>query len=191
MATKPEQEEVNISAGYGLPLTPVEDALLTEYFEQEEWGSARRLIQQALVTAPNNHWLLTRLSTTYYEQHDYERAEEYARNALRVAPRCPLARWDCAGALDMLGREQDAIEIWKELVAQDVQELAYDECGEGLRWAQSLVNDSRYRIGLSYLSLGNTRQARKYLMDHLRNRKRGLPSLYRLAEVKRRIDALR
>ena len=38
--------------------------------EQEKWTDARQAIQEELKAAPDNHWLLTRLSTTYYEQGD-------------------------------------------------------------------------------------------------------------------------
>ena len=64
------------------------------------------------------------------------------------------------------------------------QRIAADECGEGPRWAESLVNDSRYRAALSSFDLGRNEDALRLLHEHLAHRKPGLPSLYALREVR-------
>ena len=57
----------------------------------EDWTGARRAIRLRLRHAPDDHWLLSRLALTYYEQRKYKKALEIERQALRLAPRCPLA----------------------------------------------------------------------------------------------------
>src|SRR5215469_7498410 len=46
--------------------------------DAEEWPAARRAIRADLKSDPENHWLLTRLGLTYYEEKDYGRALECA-----------------------------------------------------------------------------------------------------------------
>ena len=84
----------------------------------------------------------------------------------------------------MTGREQAAVAVWLGLIERGAVRIASDECGEGLRWAESLVNDSRYRAALSSFDLGNNEEALLLLREHLAHRKPGLPSLYSLREVR-------
>jgi len=79
----------------------------------------------------DDHWLLTRLGLTYYEEHNYKKALFYETQALRLAPKCPLVLWDYAGTLEMLGRDKEAIAIYRKLVKRGVDKIAYGECGEG------------------------------------------------------------
>ena len=71
--------------------------------EAEDWPAARRAIRAELRSDPENHWLLTRLGLTYYEEKDYKQALEWSRRAVGEAPNCPLVLWDYAGTLQMLG----------------------------------------------------------------------------------------
>lgn len=156
-----------------------------KFFIKEQWEKARNVITKALKQEPDDHWLVTRLATTYYEERNYEKSLELNLRALKLNPRCPLVLWDYAGTLDMLKDYKRAISIWKKLISRDVEKLAYGECGEGLRWARSLINDCRYRIGLAYKRLGKTNVAKRYLNSHIENRSPGIPSIYPLQKVKK------
>jgi len=68
----------------------------------EEWRAARKKIRLALQKKPDDHWLLTRLSLTYYEERNYRMALSYNTKAMKHAPTCPLVLWDYAGSLSML-----------------------------------------------------------------------------------------
>ena len=75
----------------------------------DDWKGARRVITTALQREPNSHWLLSRLALTYYEEFEYERALALERQALELAPNCPLALWGYAGSLEMLDRPREAL----------------------------------------------------------------------------------
>jgi len=153
---------------------------------KESWKQARKVIRIELAKDPKSHWLLTRLSATYYEERRYKLALKCVKKARLIAPECPLVIWDYAGSLDMLGREEAAITIWKKLISRGERSIAFDECGEGLRWARSLINDCYYRIGNSYREIGNERLARSFIRKHLRGRKPRLPSLYEAKKIRRK-----
>jgi tetratricopeptide (TPR) repeat protein len=157
--------------------------------EKDDWPLAQRLLACALESEPDDHWLLTRMSTVHYERRDYQGALAWSRKALAVAPECPLVLWDYGGALDMAGQERRAIQIWKKLLARGALRIANSECGEGKRWAEALLNDCRYRLGLAYLDLGQHANALRYLRAHLAHRRPGQPSLYTLREVRTAIRA--
>jgi tetratricopeptide (TPR) repeat protein len=161
---------------------------IEKYILQEDWQKARSLILKDLNKTPEDHWLLTRLSTTYYEEHKYKKALKIVEKALKYAPKCPLVLWDYAGTLDMVGQHREAIKIWKKLLMIGTDKIAYDECGEGLRWARSLLNDSRYRIGLSYRKMGMLKKASNYIYAHITHRAPGIPSIYLLSAAKRELN---
>ncbi len=158
------------------------------YFEaKEDLDGQKSVLKRLLNREPDHHLWLTILSSVYYELRDYKTALKYSIQALKIEPHCPLVLWDYAGALDMLGREKEAIKIWKRLLARGEENIAYGVCGEGLRWSRSLLNDCRYRIAVAYLRLGKEKLASRYFSAHLENRKRGLYSLYSKKELLKRM----
>ncbi|MEX2173015.1 MAG: hypothetical protein WD872_01550 [Pirellulaceae bacterium] len=156
----------------------------------EDWKAARKHILRALQDDPQDHWLLTNLATTYYEERDYRAALDWSRKALILAPQCPIVLWDYAGSLDMLGREKEAIEVWRGLIDWGAAAIAADECGEGIRAARSLVNDCRYRIGCAQVDLGHREAATEMFEQYVANRGRSTPSIYSLDDVHARLAQL-
>jgi tetratricopeptide (TPR) repeat protein len=159
-------------------------------FRKGEWRQARLQISRGLRKSSDDHWLLTRLAMTYYEERRYSKALEITEKALGLAPSCPLVLWDYACSLDMTGNQEKAIAVWKGLLRRGLAGIAYGDHGEGIRWARSLLNDCRYRIALSYRKQGNLDAARRYLRRHIAERSRRTPSIYSSAEVKREAGRL-
>jgi tetratricopeptide (TPR) repeat protein len=152
---------------------------------EEKWVEARVLLLERSKQKPDSHWLLAQLAEGYYEERNYSQALNYSEQALQIAPHCPLVLWDYAGALDMLKRDEEAIQIYKKLIHRGVNRIAYGECSEGLLWARGVANDCHYRLGLLCARQSDFQAAGKYLKAHIRNRGRKCPSIYNLREVKK------
>lgn len=167
-----------------------EQKLHDELYDQENWSEMRTLLRSVLKEEPDCHWLLTRISMTYYEEYEYAMALEFAKKALQLEPRCPLALWDCAGALDMLDRQQEAIRIWQAILNVGEDELAHGDCAEGVGRARSLMNDCRYRIGKAHGDLRETGLAIHWMRSHLANRRAGQECIYSKREVERELREL-
>jgi tetratricopeptide (TPR) repeat protein len=157
----------------------------------DEYQKARKLIQLALKKNPDDHWLLSRLALTYYEQFKYDKAYSIELRALSFAPKCPMVLWGAAGSLHMLGRQNEAILIYKRLVKRGVKSLAFGECGEGIGKARGLIADCLYRLALCYELLGNKVAAAKYYQQHLDQRGPGCHSIYSIREVRKEYRNLR
>jgi hypothetical protein len=151
---------------------------------RRDWKEARRLVRAALRRQPDSHWLLTRLSLTYYAELDYERALAIGQQAHAIAPRCPLVLWDLAGTLDMLGRHREAIAIFHRLIRRGVAPLASGECGEGVARARGLVTDCWYRLGRCHRKLDRRAQAVRCFRHHLAWRGPGCRSIYSMQQVR-------
>ena len=76
-------------------------------FARREWGEARRLLEKEREKSPDNHWVLTQLGVTFYEQHRYEEALAWLLASLKIVPDCPLTLWNLAGTLDAVVERVD------------------------------------------------------------------------------------
>jgi tetratricopeptide (TPR) repeat protein len=156
----------------------------------EDWPAARRAVRAKLKSSPNDHWLLTRLGLTYYEERRYKQALKYELRALAEAPNCPLALWDYAGSLEMLGQTEAALKVYSLLVRRGVQRTAFGDCGEGLAWARGLIADCHYRMAHCYAALQRPKMAIKSLKRHIGLRGPGCRSIYSLARVRKELGNL-
>jgi len=163
---------------------------IEEAIGRDDWDRARLLIRQWLRREPNDHWLLTRLGLTYYEQKQYKRALHYELKALQIEPYCPLVVWDYAGTLDMLGRKKEALSVYRWLTSWGEERVAHGRCGEGIQAARSLIADCFYRIGTILEEQGQRKRAIAAFREHLSRRTRGTRSIYPLSKVKRRYAKL-
>jgi tetratricopeptide (TPR) repeat protein len=156
---------------------------IEKLIKEERWTEARTLIRQRLKAEPQHHWLLTRLSVTYYEQRRYTLALKYAMQAFEQVPSCPLVLWDYAGALQILGRHAEALDLYARLVTRGVKRLAVGDCGEGKAWARGLVSDAHYRASLSLKALGNEEASVSAFEACLDLRGPGCRSIYLLKDL--------
>ena len=145
--------------------------------------SEQIMLRQQLKAEPHHHWILTRLSSVYYEQRRYALALKYAEKAFAEGPSCPLVLWDYAGALQMLGRHNEALDLYARIVTRGVDRIANGECGEGRAWARGLLSDSHYRASLSLKAIGNERASSSAFEQCLDLRGPGCRSIYRLNEL--------
>jgi len=89
----------------------------------------------------------------------------------------------------MLGRESEAVTLYRCLVSWGEEYLAYGECGEGIRAARSLIADCHYRIAHIWEEKGQRKKALAAYAEHL-SRRRGVRSIYPFRDVKARYERL-
>jgi tetratricopeptide (TPR) repeat protein len=143
-------------------------AKINQLFDEENWSRARVLILKELGNQPSDHWLLDRLSVTFYEEKNYKKALELIKQAYELAPNCPLALWDYAGTNDALGKSNAAIKLYKKILNMRAEGPEHDECWEGQDWFASLVLDAHFRLGVCYQKLSKFELARSFLTDFVR-----------------------
>jgi tetratricopeptide (TPR) repeat protein len=164
---------------------------IEKLIDHDDWPNARKAILVALKQFPDDHWLLTRLGLTYYEQRNYKKALEIEEKAYEMSPNCPLVLWDYAGSLQMLGCHEDAIKLYRRIISRDVERVAYGECGEGKAWARGLIADCHYRLSHSYRDLGKEKMSLNEFEKHLDLRGPGCRSIYLLKELNSEYQALK
>jgi tetratricopeptide (TPR) repeat protein len=140
-------------------------------------------LRRRLKREPNHHWFLTRLSSVLYERRRYASALKYAEKAFAEAPTCPLVLWDYAGALQMLGRHGEALDLYARIVTRGVRRIATGVCGEGKGWARGLVADAHYRASISLGAIGDREASLSAFDQCLDERGPGCYSIYQLDEL--------
>jgi tetratricopeptide (TPR) repeat protein len=153
----------------------------------EQWQKAQKAIQKQLANAPDNHWLWSRLSCVQYEQCDYQGALDAAHRALAIIPDCPLALWDQANALDMLGRTKEAGRVYSRLLRRGFQQIKEpdedaEECWEGEQWTWALVVDCIFRIADCLAKTGAPEEAVVLYQSFLFFLRHGVQGIYTIED---------
>ena len=165
--------------------------LIEENINASNYKEARQLILKTLLGYPKDSWLLDRLSLCYYQEDDYNSALVYAEQALLIDPDDPLILWDHGAALEMLARYDEAIISYERILDMDIEYIAYGDYGEGLRWAKSLYNDTRFAIALCFKEIGEFEKAISFMETHIANRQRGMPSVCSIRKVRNSFEKLK
>ncbi len=76
------------------------------------------------------------------------------------------------------------------MLNKKVDKIAYSKCGEGKKFAKSLINDIHFRLGDVYIQLNDKKKALESYKKHLNNRKHGIYSNITKQEVKKEIHLL-
>jgi tetratricopeptide (TPR) repeat protein len=163
-------------------------------FEQGEWVPARALLEKELHKPgnENDHWLLTRIGTTFYEERDYQTALKYAQKAYERSPSCPLVLWDYAGTLDALGDSREAFRIYWTLLDKEPAGVSAHDCGkgEGRRWTVGLLTDCIYRAALCLKHLGMKDEAIQLFREYLRVQGPKSESIYTREDADAQLEEL-
>lgn len=141
-----------------------------DLIEADRWSTACQLIRGELNISSTDHRLWYRLGFAYHGDGKYSRALQATVKGLAAAPRCPGLLDLKAEHLGALKRTNEAIQIYRHLIRRGVQSIAFGECGEGLPWAQSLVNNCCFKLACLYYDIGDRPRAKRYLRIHLRDR---------------------
>jgi tetratricopeptide (TPR) repeat protein len=164
--------------------------LINECFANEDYKSAIDFLNQKIGDYPDDHWLFAQLGISYYELKEYDKALQFSSKAVELSPKCPLSLDYYAMILFANQHTEQALQIWNNLLNTEINELAYDQCGEGLNFTKSLINDIRFALGDVYVELNDKRKALSYYKSHLQNRHRGLYSNYTKKQVEKEINQI-
>jgi tetratricopeptide (TPR) repeat protein len=89
------------------------------YFESGDYQRAKPTLLQVLYCDPEDHWALCALANIWFRQAEYARAEPLWRLALAIEPANALTLSNLAAACCMLGRRDEGVRLFQELVRND------------------------------------------------------------------------
>jgi len=165
--------------------TPTIEALLGS----GQWAAARARIEAELASQPGDHWLLTQLGVTLYEQGRYAESLRPLVQSLEIVPDCPLTLWNLAGGLDALGKPEDAVAIYTWLIGRK-KTAADDDCWESDEWADALKTDCVYRVGACFERMGLSESAERCFRQYVNLLLAGMAGSYTLEDAGAHIQKL-
>ena len=162
---------------------------INDLLRRGKWPEARNLLERERAADPDNHWLLTQLGVTFYEQGQYEDALKLFLASREIVPDCPLTLWNLAGTLDSLGKYSDALSIYT-WVLQSNKSPEDDPCWESRAWTDVLKTDCVYRLGVCFQHLGKRQKAEQCYHQYLNLLAIGINGMYSIEDVKRQLQKL-
>jgi tetratricopeptide (TPR) repeat protein len=158
-------------------------------FQEGKWKDARALLEREREKDPDNHWLLTQLGVTFYEQRQYEEALRLFLESYSILDDCPLTLWNLAGTFDALGEYKKAIAIYTWLL-ESAKSPADDPCWESKAWTDRLKTDCVFRLGVCFQKRGKKSVAQHCFRQYLDLLSIGIDGTYSAEAVLREIHEL-
>lgn len=155
---------------------------INEFLDREAWDEARELLQREREREPENHWVLTQLGVTFYEQRRYEEAMELFQESWKIVPDCPLTLWNLAGTLDALGKPAEAVKQYTWLL-QNSKSPGEDPCWESQEWTDSLLADCIYRLGICLGRQGKPQLAEGHFRQYINLLLAGINGAYPIEDA--------
>jgi tetratricopeptide (TPR) repeat protein len=162
---------------------------INRLFRQDDWEEARRLLENARENDPMNHWLLTQLGVTFYEQKKYMDALRLFLASQKIVEECPLTLWNLAGTFDSLGDHMRAVGIYTWIL-RSKKSVKDDPCWESKQWSDALKTDAVYRIGCCFQSLGKKKKAEQCFRNYLDLLSIGIQGTYPAEDAIKKILSL-
>jgi hypothetical protein len=160
---------------------------LESLLQKGAWEPARKRIEQELKRQPDNHWLLTQLGVTFYEQGRYRESLPPLLDSLAIVPDCPLTLWNVAGALDAIGKPEIAASIYTWLLGSK-KTADDDSCWESDDWTDSLKADCVYRVGVCFQHMKRWETAEHCFRKYIDLMLAGMNGTYTIEEAARHIQ---
>lgn len=152
--------------------------------EEGKCDEVIEIVEMLLAKEQPDHWLLIQLASAYHSKSDFAMALEVYTDAMWIEYDCPTVRWCFAYTLMRRQQFTEAIEIMEDLMSRGAEQIAAGPCGRGsdcdlcLSRAESLINDSRFVIAVSYLALRRYGLSRYYLNVYKAYLKRGIETVF-------------
>ncbi len=147
---------------------------LIQKIKHKNWKAAERILRDFLTQAPKDVYALTQLSNVLWNLFKDEEALCYANKAKELAPIAPLLNYTRGRILWSLERYKQSIEEWNIILSMSEKDVA--KSGYGIRWAKSVINDSRYYKADCLYHLFKDKEALTLMKEHLEHRRRGIES---------------
>jgi tetratricopeptide (TPR) repeat protein len=160
-------------------------------WKENKWDELRAHLFHWLADEPDDHWILAQIAECYYLTKQFEKALECAEKAWKSDSRCPMAIWLYAECLLRLKQFDAAEQLYRSLIRRGVNRIAYGQCGEGIRDARTVVNDSRYTLGIIQAYKDEFDLAERNIQKHIASRNPNCTSRFNLREVKKDLNQVR
>lgn len=140
---------------------------------ESNWTSMTKMLKRYAKRYPNEYYIHQQLASTLYVDGiaQLQLAFQYAERAMNIEPDDDLNIYTYACALYYVGQHEKSFEYFTKIINKDIQEIAYGEHGEGIRYAKQLINDSVYMAGVVCQGMHRYNEAKDYFKQYLENKK--------------------
>lgn len=165
---------------------------LDSYKHESDWTGLIKMLKRYANRYPNEYYVYQQLASTLYIESiaQYQLAFQYAERAIIMEPDDDLNIYTYACALYYVGLLDKSYEYYNKIIDKDINDIAYGEHGEGLRYAKALINDSIYMAGVICQKQHKYEEAKGFFLRHLEDRKPFQYSDFTKAQVMKHLSEL-
>lgn len=146
-------------------------------YNTENWAEAKKGLEKYLKVNPDSHYEMALLASVYKEMGDIDKAMFKVSEALELRRSCPNVLWYFAAISEAYGRDDWARTTWRHLLHLGKGGLSKSICKIDRDEILSILNDSRYRLYLSYKEEDKS-LAMRHLTLYNKYLKEGVKSIY-------------
>ena len=146
----------------------------TKLIEDGKYRKAESVIRKELSCHKKDVYLLTQLANVLWNQNKDKEALYYANIAREVDCCYPLLLYTRGRILYSLEMYEESISEWTIIL--NMQKTDLSNKGWGMNWALSVINDARFYKADCLYHLFRDKEALSLIVEHLKNRRRGLES---------------
>jgi len=138
--------------------------VIDSYMAEGKYQELVEILLSALKRNPQDHWLMGNLASVFYELHEYDEAYTVLSSAIIEHENCPFLWWHLAGTLEGLGRVEEAIVVWNEILKYDSIYIDFSDnpCWESLEFKYSLITDTFFRVANALVNMYKYSEAKPY-----------------------------
>lgn len=115
--------------------------------KSKDWEPLKNYLKRKCREFPKEYWLRTKMAEYLYQVKD-KLCLRYAKEAYLMASDDMLVVYNYACALYLNGDYDKAMACLNVIITKGIDYIAYSEHGEGMRWAKSLLADTKKLISL-------------------------------------------
>lgn len=135
---------------------------------------------------------MCKMAQSYVVENRLLTALRWSAAAVKSAPSCPIANWDHAGSLFLLGRDAAAERRLRIMLKRGIRGItnAGDSCSQSRGWAKAYLADCHFLLSSVLNSRGKLQGALREARNYVRARESGSRSSYMLEEGRSQVTRL-
>jgi tetratricopeptide (TPR) repeat protein len=142
---------------------------------EENNSELKAFLLSCIEKYPDEYYFYTELSACCYCLDQPAESLKYAEKAIELKGKDDdvWVNFHYGMALTLNDKYDEAIVQFDKILRKRISTIAYNEHGEGMKFAKGIVMDAKYMKGRSLMETGNYAKAKKLIKEHLAMRQRG------------------
>lgn len=144
--------------------------------DESKWMTMLKYLRRKAIMYPQEYYINIKLSDAYYTLNCYNQAVRHSTIAYDKADYDPLAIYNLARDLMAIKDYSKSLHLCNKLLEMDLDYIAFGPNGEGMKWAKSIISDTKLVKSVCLMHCNCWKDARELFNEHKALRRKGISS---------------